>query len=175
MSARLRSTSGWFLIGAKSPAEVVVVVDSFGNLYREQIDHLVKKYMKALEGTGKEVGMHAHNNLQMAYANTLEAVIQGANMVDATMAGLGRGAGNCPLELLIGFLHNPKYRLRPILDCVENKIEPMRAKLKWGYDPAYLITGLLNQHPRTAMKFIEADERGDIIEFYDVEQVAQSL
>ena len=83
------------------------------------------------------------------------------------MAGLGRGAGNCTMELLIGFLHNPKYRLRPILDCVENHIEPMREKLKWGFDLPYLVTGLLNQHPRAAMKFNEADQRGDVLEFYD--------
>jgi 4-hydroxy 2-oxovalerate aldolase len=152
---------------AKSEARSIYLVDSFGHLYSEQVRYLMQKYLKYAKPAGKEVGIHAHNNLQLAYANTLEAVIQGANMVDATMAGLGRGAGNCPLELLIGFLHNPKYHLRPILDCVENKIEPMRAKLKWGYDPAYLVTGLLNQHPRTAMKFMEADERGDIIEFYD--------
>ena len=110
--ARPRSTRRW-KSAASSPAGTVVVVDSFGNLYREQIDHLVRKYMKAVEGTGKEVGMHAHNNLQLAFANTIEAIILGANRVDATMMGLGRGAGNCPMELLLGFLRNPKFKLRP--------------------------------------------------------------
>ena len=88
---------------AQTPASTVVVVDSFGSLYAEQIEILVKKYRKALEGTGKEVGIHAHNNQQLAFANTIEAIIHGANRVDATMAGLGRGAGNCPMELLFGF------------------------------------------------------------------------
>ncbi len=111
--------------------------------------------------------MHAHNNLQLAYANTLEAIIEGANMLDATMAGLGRGAGNCPIELLIGFLHNPKYNLRPILECVQNHVEPLREKLLWGFDLPYMVTGLLNQHPRAAMKFKAAETKGDIIEFYD--------
>jgi 4-hydroxy 2-oxovalerate aldolase len=96
--------------------------------------------------------------------------VMGANFLDATMAGLGRGSGNCQMELLLGFLHNPKYNLRPILDCVQNTIEPMRSKLLWGYDLPYLLTGFLNQHPRTAIKFKEATlkgEVGDILAFYD--------
>jgi 4-hydroxy 2-oxovalerate aldolase len=118
-----------------------------------------------------EVGVHMHNNLQLAYANTIEGIVGGANFLDATMAGLGRGAGNCLMELLISFLHNPKYDLRPVLGCVQNHIEPMRAKLLWGYDLPYLLTGMLNQHPRTAIKFKEAElkgEKGDILKFHDI-------
>jgi 4-hydroxy 2-oxovalerate aldolase len=152
---------------ASSETRGVYLVDSFGHFYSEQIRYLIIKYMNYMRPAGKEVGIHAHNNLQLAYANTIEAIVLGANMVDATMAGLGRGAGNCPMELLIGFLHNPKYKLRPVLDCVENHIEPMRKSLKWGFDLSYLITGLLNRHPRSAMKFNEAEVRGDILEFYD--------
>ena len=154
-------------IGAQTPADVVVVVDSFGNLYREQVDYLVKKYMKSVEGTGKEVGMHAHNNQQLAYANTIESVIAGANMVDGSFAGLGRGAGNCPMELLLSFLHNPKYNLRPVLQCIQEHIEPMREKLMWGFDIPYMITGVLNQHPRDAIKFNLTEHRGDCVKFYD--------
>ncbi|HPA18015.1 MAG TPA: aldolase catalytic domain-containing protein [Verrucomicrobiae bacterium] len=152
---------------ADSETQGVYLVDSFGHFYSEQIRYLIIKYMSYLRPMGKAVGIHAHNNLQLAYANTIEAIVLGANMVDATMAGLGRGAGNCPMELLIGFLHNPKYKLRPVLDCVENHIEPMRKSLKWGFDLPYLITGLLNRHPRSAMKFNEAEVRGDILDFYD--------
>ena len=79
---------------AETPAKTLVVVDSFGSLYAEQVEILVKKYLKYAAATGKEVGMHAHNNQQLAFANTIEAIIHGANRVDATMAGLGRGAGN---------------------------------------------------------------------------------
>ena len=97
--------------------------------------------------------MHAHNNQQLAYANTVEAIILGANMLDGSMAGLGRGAGNCPLELLLGFLHNPKFRLRPVLECIRDHVEPLREKLLWGFDIPYMITGLLNLHPRSAIQF----------------------
>ncbi|MGA2748701.1 MAG: aldolase catalytic domain-containing protein [Verrucomicrobiota bacterium] len=155
---------------AKSEAKVIYLVDSFGAFYSEQIRYLVNCYLSHCKPAGKEVGMHMHNNLQLAYGNTIEGIIEGANFLDATMAGLGRGAGNCPMELLIGFLHNPKYALRPILECVQNHIEPMRSKLLWGYDLPYLLTGLRNLHPRAAIKFKEGElkgEKGDILKFHD--------
>jgi 4-hydroxy 2-oxovalerate aldolase len=152
---------------AQSEAQAIYVVDSFGALYSEQVQHLVKKYLGYCRTSGKEVGMHAHNNLQLAFANTIEAIVLGANMLDATFAGLGRGAGNCALELLIGFLHNPKYNLKPILRCVQDHIEPMRQQLMWGFDLPYMLTGLLNQHPRAAIKFKALEAPGDILKFYD--------
>lgn len=149
---------------AKTPAQVVVVVDSFGHFYREQIDNLVRKY---IEGTkGKEVGIHAHNNLQLGFANTIEAIILGCNRVDATIGGLGRGAGNCPLELLIGFLRNPKYKLRPILQVLQDHFLKLQQEIEWGPFVQYNITGALNIHPRAAIK-ARADRPDRFVEFYD--------
>ncbi len=116
---------------ANSEVGTFYIVDSFGSLYSEQIHLLMDKYTSYAEPRGKQVGMHAHNNQQLAFANTIEAIIKGANMLDASIAGLGRGAGNCSMELLVGFLHNPKLRLRPILQCVQQHIEPLREKLAW--------------------------------------------
>jgi 4-hydroxy 2-oxovalerate aldolase len=151
----------------RSEAQAIYVVDSFGALYSEQVQYLVRKYLHYAKAAGKEVGMHAHNNLQLGFANTIEAIILGANMLDATMAGLGRGAGNCPMELLVGFLHNPKYSLRPVLKCIQDYIEPLRAKLLWGFDLPYMLTGLFNQHPRAAIKFKAGQGERDIAEFFD--------
>ena len=109
---------------AKSEAKAIYVVDSFGAFYSEQVHELVKKYLGYCKSSGKEVGVHMHNNMQLAFANTIEGIIEGANFLDATMAGLGRGAGNCPMELLLAFLHNPKYELRPVLEL---RAEPHRA------------------------------------------------
>ena len=61
----------------------------------------------------------------------------------------------------------PKYDLRPILDCVQNHVEPMRKQLLWGFDLPYMLTGLLNQHPRAAIRFNALAKKGDILEFYD--------
>jgi len=153
---------------AQSGTDAIYVVDSFGSLYSEQVHFFVKKYKHACRGTGVEVGMHAHNNLQLGFANTIEAIVLGCNYIDATMAGLGRGAGNCPMELLLGFLHNPKYDQRPVLRCVQDMIEPMRKALNWGFDLPYMITGQFNQHPRSAIKYNATEPREDIVRFFDM-------
>jgi 4-hydroxy 2-oxovalerate aldolase len=152
---------------APTPTRTMVIVDSFGHLYREQVDMLYRKYSAAMEGTGKEIGIHAHNNQQLAFANTLEAIILGANRADATMLGLGRGAGNCPMELLLGFLRNPKFRLRPVVKLLQEYIAPLRSSLTWGALIPYNITGQLNLHPRAAMQFLDSDEKDDYVRFYD--------
>lgn len=154
-------------IFAESPASAVYLVDSFGALYSEQIRDLTLTYMEALEGTGKEVGIHAHNNQQLAYANTIEALILGASRLDATINGMGRGAGNCPLELLIGFLKNPKFRLRPVLQCIEEHVVPLDGKMEWGALIPYMITGQLNQHPRAAIKWRQSDRPDAYVDFFD--------
>lgn len=148
-------------------AGTMVIVDSFGHLYREQIDMLYKKYAEAMQDTGKEIGIHAHNNLQLGFANTIEAIILGASRADATMGGLGRGAGNCPMELLLGFLRNPKFRLRPVVRVLQDYIEPLRETLSWGALLPYNITGQMNRHPRAAIKFLESEENTDFMKFFD--------
>lgn len=152
---------------AKTPVGAICVVDSFGALYREQVDILVRNYLEAVDGTGKEVGIHAHNNQQLAFANTIEAIILGANRIDATMAGLGRGAGNCPMELLLGFLRNPKFKIRPVYEFLQDHIVPLQAKLNWGPLVPYNITGQHNQHPRDAMALIDGPDKDKYLAFYD--------
>lgn len=150
-----------------TPAGAMVIVDSYGHLYREQVDILYTKYSRAMEGTGKEIGIHAHNNLQLAFANTIEAIILGANRADATMGGLGRGAGNCPLELLLGFLRNPKFHMRPVVKLLQEHIEPLRAKYQWGALLPYNVTGQLNSHPQAAIKFLDSDDNKNFLKFFD--------
>lgn len=137
---------------SKTNVHVIYIADSFGSFYPEQIKKLTEKYLSFAQKTGKKVGIHAHNNLQLAYANTLESMIYGTSFLDVTISGLGRGAGNCPLELLIGFLKNPKYKLTPVLKFIEEYIVPLEKELDWGYSIPYMITGQLNEHPRAAMK-----------------------
>jgi 4-hydroxy 2-oxovalerate aldolase len=152
---------------AKAPCSTVVVVDSFGSLYGEQIQRLVKMYQRALEGTGKEVGIHAHNNTHLAFANTIEAIIHGANRIDATLAGMGRGAGNCAMELLLGFLRNPKFKMRPIWRVLQSHFVELRAQTEWGPLPPYIITGQMNQHPRAAIAWRSGEQRDACLDFYD--------
>ena len=110
--------------------------------------------------------MHAHNNQQLAFANTIEAVGDGVDWLDATYSSMGRGAGNCAMELLLGFLKNPKYNVYPVFQFIEKHMDKLRADgAVWGYDLQYLLTGLFNQHPRTAIQYTQ-DMRKDISEFY---------
>ncbi len=148
---------------AQSRVPIIYVVDSFGSLYCESIEKLVLKYKNALPG--KELGIHAHNNMQLAMSNTVTSVINGVTMLDATLLGMGRGAGNCPIEILIAFLKNPKYRLLPLLDAIQNHVKPWQDKIDWGYHVPYLITGALNEHPRSAMAWMDSDRKDDFVAF----------
>ncbi len=152
---------------AETPASALVVVDSYGAMYAEQVEILVKKYLSYGKATGKEVGIHAHNNQQLAFANTIEAIIHGANRMDASMGGLGRGAGNCPMELLVGFLRNPKFKMRPIYQVVQDQILPLSRRVEWGPLVQYNITGQHNEHPRSAMAARSGDQRDNYVAFYD--------
>ena len=152
---------------AKSEADTICIVDSFGALYAEQIDSYMDTFPE-LRRAGRQGGGHARPQQPAARVRQHHpGDHQGRERLDGSMAGLGRGAGNCPMELLLSFLHNPKFRLRPVLHCIQHHIEPMREALKWGFDYPYMMTGVLNQHPRAGMAFNESDDRGDIIKFYD--------
>ena len=151
---------------AESHVDGVYIVDSYGSLFPEQIQKLTQLYVSAMEPVGKSVGIHAHNNQQMAFANTVEACTRGASFLDATVGSMGRGAGNCAMELLLGFLKNPKYNLSPILRFYEDYILKLRESgLKWGYDIQYLLTGKMNLHPSSAIAFTKED-RTDYANFY---------
>ncbi len=156
----------------QSSADCIYIVDSFGSMYPEQLARLCDLYVNVAQKYGKKVGIHAHNNQQLAFANTIEAVGDGVDWLDATYSGMGRGAGNCYMENLLGFLRNPKYNLFPVIKFIEKYMVPLKESgVVWGYDLQYLMTGILNQHPRTAIAFTK-DGRKDFTDFYK-EIVAQ--
>lgn len=150
----------------QSPVDVFYIVDSYGSLYPEQIARIADLYLEFASKYGKKLGIHAHNNQQLAFANTIEAVGDGVDYLDATYASMGRGAGNCAMELLLGFLRNPKYNVYPVIQFIEKHMRKLQENdIVWGYDLQYLMTGLLNQHPRSAIQFTK-DKRSDYSEFY---------
>lgn len=150
---------------AQTPIDVVCVVDSFGALYCEQVEYLVKLYKEHLPG--KEIAVHMHNNQQLAFSNTIEGIIHNANYLDASLFGIGRGPGNCCLELLVGFLKNPKYNLTPILKFIQDHMLPLREQIEWGYILPYMLTGILNEHPRAAIAYRSTPEKDKYAEFYE--------
>ncbi len=149
----------------ESAADVIYLVDSFGALYSEQIAYLAKKYKERMPS--KELGIHAHNNQQLAFANTIESIINNINYLDGTIYGIGRAAGNCPLELLLGFLKNPKYDIRPIIKIIGTDFLKIREEIEWGYVIPYMITGSLDVHPRAGMAFMKTENKNGYLEFYE--------
>lgn len=151
---------------AESSVDVIYLVDSYGSLYPENACELAKVYLAAVEGTNKKIGFHAHNNQNLAFANTIETMSYGVSYLDATVQGMGRGAGNCAMELLLGFLKNPKYNLYTLLRFIEKYMIPLKEEgVVWGYDLQYMFTGLMNRHPREAIEFTSKG-RSDYSEFY---------
>jgi 4-hydroxy 2-oxovalerate aldolase len=114
---------------AKSRVPIFYVVDSFGSTYCENIQHLVRKYREALPN--KVLGIHAHNNMQLAMSNTITAIIENCNMLDA----------------------------------IQHHIHPLQQVISWGYHIPHLITGALNEHPRSAMKWMASENKDDFVAF----------
>lgn len=149
----------------RSPVDVVYVVDSYGSLDHRDIEFLVNKFKQHLPD--KQIGIHTHNNMQLAFSNTLIGVQNGVTYLDSSVYGMGRAAGNCPTELLVSHLKNPKYEVRPVLEAIQKLLLPLREKVEWGYIIPYTITGMLNEHPRSAMALRGSEEKDQFVEFYD--------
>ncbi len=107
-------------------ADVVYIVDSAGSMGREEIE----RYYDAIRKVSDiKVGFHGHNNLGLAVSNSLYAIKLGFDVVDTSVLGMGRSAGNAATELLIGNLirrdNNVKYDLKKILECAERYVRPL--------------------------------------------------
>jgi len=121
--------------------------DSFGSFLPGDIKTIVSR-LKLL-GFNR-IGFHSHNNLQMAFANTICAIEEGVEVVDASIFGMGRGAGNLPIELLIGHferLGRAGYNSVPYIDVIDRYFVELRRKIEWGYTLPGLMSGLANVHP----------------------------
>lgn len=153
-------------IVGQSPVDVIYIVDSYGSIYPEAMARICDIFNEFAVKYNKKLGIHAHDNQKLAFANTIECVGDGVDFLDATYLSMGRGAGNCAMENLIGFLKNPKYNILPVLNFIQNYMIPMKENgVVWGADLQYLLTGLYNQHPRTAIEYTK-QQRKDICAYF---------
>jgi len=148
--------AGLHKIALNSPCVGIYVVDSYGSLNAEGARGLVSWYRTLCPG--KEIGFHGHNNQQMALANTLAAQEAGAKFLDASLLGMGRGAGNCNLELLLSQLGYSLGTLHALFAAAETYLVPLQRQLRWGYSLPYALGGLANEHPRRGMAIMDKDE-----------------
>jgi 4-hydroxy 2-oxovalerate aldolase len=127
--------------------KAIYFADSFGAYGPAEISAFIIK----LKRLGfRHIGFHAHNNLQMAFANTMHAIKEGAEYVDASIYGMGRGSGNLPIETLVSYLNKlgrKKYNVVPYLDVIERFFLPLFEKHRWGYSLRSLLGGISNIHP----------------------------
>lgn len=132
--------------------EVYTIADTFGSMYLEDLDHIYEIVEKELDKDIK-LGFHAHNNLMLAAANTEHFISLAASkreiVVDGTIAGCGRGAGNTNTELLVEYInkkYNGSYNLYKLLDLINNILPEFYKKCSWGYNIPYFLAGIYNVH-----------------------------
>lgn len=142
----------------------IYVVDSFGSMSMARTVELVQLYKKYCPNL--EIGFHGHNNLQLALANTLCALENGVTYADASFFGMGRGAGNCPLELILPQINANGYKVEHVMEVIEKWITKLHAELHWGYHMPYICTGLANSHPSSGINYIKAEKKSSIKDFY---------
>lgn len=126
---------------ADEGAEAVYVVDSAGGMFPEQI---ARYFDEIRSRTDVEMGFHAHNNLHLAIANGIEAVKHGVTLIDGTLYGLGRSAGNAPTEVLVATLENLGYEtgidLFRVMDVAEAYMKPLIGQMQM-YDMMAVTAG----------------------------------
>ena len=146
----------------------VYFADSYGSLLPSDI----KGILDRLAITGKKIGFHAHNNLQLGFANTLEAIKNGVDTVDGTVYGMGRGAGNLPIEILLSYLEKTSakniYNTLPVLDIIDRYMLDLHKDLRWGYDLSYMLSGMFEVHPYYSKTMVDYRE-------YSIEDILRTL
>ena len=128
------------------------IVDTFGSMYIDDLQRVFSLIDHNLIGSCK-IGFHSHNNMQMSSALSQEFVRMSFGkrkvVVDATLSGMGRGAGNTPLELIAQYMvtkYNYNYDMDAILDVIDGYMDNIRSKCAWGYDTNYFIAGTYSAH-----------------------------
>lgn len=120
-------------------ADLFCMVDSYGGITPEEVRSITAEVRK---NTSCAIGFHGHNNLQMGLINTLTAIECGVDFVDATALGMGRGAGNLPMELLLTYLKNEGLDVDfNILGEYVSAFQPLLEKYRWGTNLPYMIAG----------------------------------
>lgn len=148
------------LVARLSSAELdyFYIVDSYGSMFPHQIGEILNPF---LEIGSMKVGFHPHNSLQMAFANTIEAINCGIHIIDSTIYGMGRGAGNLPTEAIVAYLqmsNEEKYNVLPILNCIHNFFIDIEQEHKWGYQLPYMLSGMFQCHPNYAKTLVDMRE-----------------
>ena len=145
----------------RAKPDVFYFADSFGSMTPEQVTSMVERLREVYDG---KVGIHTHDNQGLAFANTLQAVRDGVEYVDATLTGMGRGPGNLQLEQFMLWLASmfpeKDYEPNELLGCIENFFIEKKREFGWGFNYVYMLSGLKNIHPTYTQKLSEGNKFG---------------
>ena len=133
--------------------EYFYMVDSFGGVYPNDI---IDTYEMVRSKTDVSIGFHGHNNLELGLINTLTAIECGVEIVDATITGMGRGAGNLKTELLLTAL-NAKEGLEfdfNALSKVVDSISELQEQYGWGTNLPYIVSGANSLPQKEVMEWV---------------------
>ena len=120
-------------------ADLFCMVDSFGGVSPEELKAI---FQTVKQNTTCPVGFHGHNNLQLGLVNTLTAIECGIDYVDATILGMGRGAGNLNMELLLTYLNKGGLEVDfNVLGDVITAFQSLHDKYQWGTNLPYMLSG----------------------------------
>ena len=139
---------------------VFYVADSFGSMVPEDISRLIHLLKKHYSG---DIGIHTHDNQGLAFANSLRAIDEGVEYIDATITGMGRGAGNLSTEQILLWLQNKgvsadQYHSGSILEIINDYFDPLKSEYKWGFNYVYMLSGLNNIHPVYCMDLCDGNK-----------------
>lgn len=130
-----------FITSMKDFSSVLYFADSYGNLQPNAVKHICQLFKQI---TSIDCGIHCHDNLGLAFANSLQAIESGFNYVDGTVCGMGRGVGNTKTEQLL--IYSQKKLTDSILGLVDS-FDKLKRKYAWGFNPLYMIAGMRHIHP----------------------------
>lgn len=128
------------------------IVDTFGSMYVDDLQRVYSLIHHNLISTAK-IGFHSHNNMQMSNALSQQFLMmtygQREVVVDTTISGMGRGAGNTPTELVAQYMVAKlgyNYNIDSILDLIDEYMDNIRSRCTWGYTTPYFIAGCYSAH-----------------------------
>ena len=141
------------LVGLDDVIDYFYMVDSFGGVYQEDVK---AKISLVKSKTNINIGFHGHNNLEMAMANTIRAMDEGCAIVDATITGMGRGAGNLRTELLLTYLNSKGYLEITFgyLSATVTLFEEMKKEHGWGTSLPYIFSGAFSLPQKQVMELV---------------------
>ena len=154
-------------VSKKINLKSIYFADSVGCLFPKDVKDIVEKMKSSFMG---DIGIHAHNNLGLAFINSVSAIEAGATWVDGTLTGIGRGPGNTLTEdIYINYFQNEHTNYSDLIGFNLKHLDKLKYEKKWGSNPFYFLAGKNKIHPSYIQEMLHDDSFNttDIVNFID--------